>query len=107
MSATITSTHALSQAVALGRLQASRRDDHVLQAREGESMTMDTEFSDTRPLWFRSEAFAEDVTDHEVVASCQGTASHNGNSRSTDSQVLAAGATVLRQTLQALKLRLW
>lgn len=54
-------------------------------------------FEDTVPLWFRSEAFAEDI---DAVESQPSEARPHWN---LDAQVLAAGAAVLRMTLAALK----
>ncbi len=99
--------HPLSHAVALGRLQARRHDDPAAHAPSGGALAEPADFADTVPLWFRSEAFAEDVTDHEAVAGAKGEGPRNGGRLFTDSHVLSAGAAVLRQTLQALKLQRW
>lgn len=54
-------------------------------------------FEDTVPLWFRSEAFAEDIEhDHSPPAGAH-------RPRRMDAHVLAAGAAVLRMTLAALR----
>ncbi len=103
MSSALSAAHCVAHVVALNRLQARRADDTAPSLRA----SVATGFADTVPLWFRSEAFAEDVADHEAVGSGPGAALLNGPRRFTDSQVLTAGAAVLRQTLQALKLRLW
>lgn len=99
--------HPLSHTVAVGRLQARRRDDQAAQVTCDLSLPAPADFADTVPLWFRSEAFAEDVTDHEGVAGAKGEGPRNGSRLFTDSHVLAAGAAVLRQTVQALKLQRW
>ena len=68
-------------------------------------------FADTVPLWFRSEAFAEDLAD--AVHAPSGLKPASPFNRPgyrllrVDSHVLAAGASVLRQTVQALKLQRW
>lgn len=64
-------------------------------------------FADTVPLWFRSEAFAEDLADPAHAAAGLDPAGPDRRPLRTDPHVLSAGATVLRQTLQALKLQRW
>ena len=85
----------VAQAVAVGRLQATRHDERSAPAPGADNPA----FADTAPLWFRSEAFAEDVTD-PVPAAANGPALPG-----RDAQMLAAGAAVLRMTLQALQLQ--
>ncbi len=93
--------HCVAHAVALNRLQARRGDD----AASPLPASAPTGFADTVPLWFRSEAFAEDVAD----AGCGKAAEQPGASPRSlgriDAHMLAAGAAVLRLTLQALQLQ--
>jgi len=105
----------VAHAVALKRLQARRGDDAAAGAAGAAGAAEDdaacsTGFADTVPLWFRSEAFAEDVAD----VACRSPADPRGalaglrgaqGLRRIDAHVIAAGAAVLRLTLQALRLR--
>jgi len=102
----------VAHAVALKRLQARRGDDAAAGAAGAaeDDAACSTGFADTVPLWFRSEAFAEDVAD----VACRSPADPRGalaglrgaqGLRRIDAHVIAAGAAVLRLTLQALRLR--
>ncbi len=84
----------LSHNVALGRLQAHGGPEKPAPDRAGTG----SDFADTVPLWFRSEAFAEDVCEH--AAGAQGPAG-------VDQRVIHAGAEVLRRTLQAFRFQRW
>lgn len=93
--------HAAADAAALKRLQARRGDDGAAAARTAAN----TEFADTAPLWFRSEAFAEDVADPASASAGTDTCVGERGLQRIDAQVMAAGAAVLRLTLQALQLQ--
>jgi hypothetical protein len=103
MSASISGVHPVSHAVALGRMQASRREERHSRADTQEA----TGIADTVPLWFRSEAFAEDVSEQVDHAAGQEHARRAGGLVLIDRQVMATGAAVLRKTLQAFKLQRW
>ncbi len=100
MTTAISETPSAAHAVALSRLQARRGDDDA--AVSPLPAAAPTGFADTAPLWFRSEAFAEDVACGMVaelpVASPR-------SLRRIDAHMIEAGAAVLRLTLQALQLR--
>jgi hypothetical protein len=70
-------------------------------------MTPSAGFADTVPLWFRSEAFAEDLADPAHAAAGLDETQPDRQPFRIDPHVLSAGAAVLRQTLQALKLQRW
>ncbi len=98
MSNASSETHCVAHAVALNRLQARRGDDTVpLPPSAGPAG-----FADTVPLWFRSEAFAEDVACDRAAELPVASPHHL---RRIDAHMIAAGAAVLRLTLQALQLQ--
>ncbi len=99
---TQTVVHTVAQAVALSRLQARRAEERSPLVPNGAA-----DFADTVPLWFRSEAFAEDVNDHVSRAAGQEHTPRAGSLVAIDRRVLASGAAVLRQTLQAFKQQRW
>ncbi len=100
MSCAFPEPQCVAHAVALNRLQARRADDVASSLRA----SVAEGFADTMPLWFRSEAFAEDVLD-AACASVADTRRGDGGLQRVDAQVMAAGAAVLRLTLQALRLQ--
>jgi hypothetical protein len=104
--------HSAAHAVALSRLQARRGDDGGADGRNAahagfaDTVVDATVFADTVPLWFRSEAFAEDVIDSGCASSVEPPGASAGwmrGRRRIDAHVLAAGAAVLRLSLQALQ----
>lgn len=101
MSTAVSEVHCVAHAVALNRLQARRGDDAAAPL----PTAAPTGFADTVPLWFRSEAFAEDVVDPAsgLLGAC--TRANVRGLQRVDAQVMAAGAAVLRLTLQALQLQ--
>ena len=106
MSAAIAGVDRVAHAVALSRLQASRRDEGHNGAPAPEAADA-TGFADTMPLWFRSEALAEDVSEQVGCGTGQEHAQRGGAWVAIDRHVLASGALVLRQTLQAFKQQRW
>lgn len=96
--------------VATSRLQACRRDERLalpaaVEAQVAETPAAEAAFADTVPLWFRSEAFAEDVEPAVQGAAGVQHGRHAPGMARIDTQMLTAGAAVLRLTLQALKLQ--
>ena len=91
----------LVHAVALNRLHSRRADHAVLPP----PVATPADFADTVPLWFRSEAFAEDVIEAASGAVAANTRASAGRRQRIDVQVIAAGAAVLRVTMQALQLQ--
>ena len=102
MSTAFSEVDGVTHAVALNRLQA-RRGDVAAPVPNAPNPG----FADTVPLWFRSEAFAEDVTDPVRGTLVCATALNDSAGGRTDERVLVAGAAVLRKTLQALGLQRW
>jgi hypothetical protein len=100
MPTTPSEAHGIAHAVALSRLQARRGD-----AAAPLLASANAGFADTVPLWFRSEAFAEDVSDAACTSAAHRPAARPHHMRRIDAQMMAAGAAVLRLTLQALHLQ--
>ena len=100
MSYAFSEVHGVTHAVALNRLQACRSD-----AAAPAPSASKADFADTAPLWFRSEAFAEDVTEAASGAAADHRGVGSSLLRGIDAQVIAAGAAVLHLTLQALQLQ--
>lgn len=101
MTAAVTPAKTLAQAVALGRLQARRPEAGTALVAAG------ADFADTVPLWFRSEAFAEDVDDHVSQAAGLEHQPRAGGWVVIDRRVRATGAAVLHRTLQAFRQQRW